>query len=275
MSQLARRLGRAFEGLSLRPSTRPIAGVLMSAGKTLQTRRRHWISWDKRGWWKNQQADAVFFSPTLHSGTLDGLSDHVTEFWCPFVPLREGDVVIDVGAGVGDHVLIFSRRVGSSGKVIAVEAHPQTARCLELTVDANGLSNTRVFSEAAWNKPDLLTMSDADAHEGNTVGGGTIQVPARPVDEMLAPLHLARIDLIKMNVEGAELEALEGMTETLNRTTGIVVSCHDFLAIAPDDSRRTKARVIPFLEARGFTVTQRPDAPYAFARDYVYGRRRT
>jgi FkbM family methyltransferase len=274
MSKLARRLGRALEGLSNTPSTRPIAGVIMSAAKTLRTGRRHWISWDKHGWWKNQQADAVFFSPTLHSGTLEGLSDHVTEFWCPFVPLRQGDVIIDIGAGVGDHVLVFSRRVGSNGRVIAVEAHPETARCLQLTVDANGLSNTRVFSEAAWNKPALLTMSDADAHEGNAVGSGTIQVRARPVDEMLAPLNLERIDLIKLNVEGAEFEALEGMTETLSRAAGIVVSCHDFLATGPDDSRRTKARVVPFLEERGFTITQKVDAPYAFARDYVYGRRR-
>ena len=275
MSQFARRLGSLAERLSLTPATRPIAGLLMSAGKTLQTRRRHWISYDRRrSCWKNQQADAAFFSPTLHSGTLDALSDQVTEFWCPQVPLHEGDVVIDIGAGVGDHVLVFSRRVGSTGKVIAIEAHPQTAGCLELTVTANRLANTHVFNEAAWNKSEFLHMSDTTAHEGNAVGGGRVGVRARPVDEMLAPLNLARIDLIKMNVEGAELQALEGMPDALSRAAAIVVSCHDFLATTPEDSRRTKARVIPFLEARGFTVTQKPDAPYAFARDYVYGRRR-
>ena len=251
-----------------------MAGVLMSAAKTVQTRHRHWISYDGHGWWSNRQAGAVFFSPTMHSGTLAALSDQVTEFWCPLTPLHEGDVVIDIGAGVGDHVLVFSRRVGLTGKVVAIEAHPQTARCLELTVEANGLTNTRVFREAAWHRSEVLTMSDGTAHEGNAVGGGTVKVRARPVDEMLAPLHLPRIDLIKINVEGAELEALEGMPETLNLAAGIVVSCHDFLATSPDDCRRTKARVIAFLEERGFTVTQKPDAPYAFVRDYVYGRRR-
>lgn len=273
MSQLARRLGRLPESLARKPHGRSLAGLLMSVAKTIQTRHRHWISYDERGHWKNQQADAVFFSPTLHSGTLSALSDQVREFWCPFVPLRGGDVVIDIGAGVGDHVLVFSRQVGSTGRVIAIEAHPQTAGCLELTVATNRLTNTVVFNEAAWNQPGFLQMSDTTAHEGNAVGQGSIGVRARPVDEMLAPLNLERIDLIKMNVEGAELQALEGMPNTLHRAAAIVVSCHDFLATTPDDSRRTKARVIPYLEALGFTVTLKADAPYLFARDYVYGRR--
>jgi FkbM family methyltransferase len=206
---------------------------------------------------------------------LDALTSQVREFWCPTIPVRAGDVVVDVGAGAGDHVLVFARWVGPAGRVVAVEAHPLTAECLRLTVDANKLSNTLVLAEAAWNTSTKLRISDENAHEANAVGdsGDGITVPARPVDDMLAPLALARIDLIKLNVEGAELEALAGMPRALATARAIVVSCHDFLADRPDDPRRTKARVIPFLEACGFTVTQQPNARHAFARDYVYGRR--
>ena len=275
MHRLVRRASSGLEALARKPATRYLAAVLMSVAKTFQTRRSHRIWYDSRGWWTNRQRGATFFSPTIHSGTLDGLSDQVTDFWCPSTPLKPGDVVIDIGAGVGDHVLVFSRRVGPTGRVLAIEAHPQTAHCLQLTVEANGLANTRVFNEAAWDEESTLQISDVDAHEGNVVGTGTgsVVVRARPVDAMLAPLNLAKVDLIKMNVEGAELNALAGMPDTLAKTSAIVVSCHDFLAIAPDDPRRTKVRVVAFLEAAGFVVTQRPDAPFSFARDYVYGQR--
>ena len=274
MNRLARWASLRLEALARRPSTRRLAGLLATALKTTLTRRWHWISYDARGWWTNRQRGATFFAPTLHTGTLDGLTRQVKDFWCPTTALQAGDVVIDVGAGTGDHVLVFSRQVGSTGRVIAVEAHPQTAHCLQLTVNANVLTNTSVFGEAAWNEESTLQMSDEDAHEGNAIGGSAaISVRARPVDAMLAPMRLEKVDLIKVNVEGAELEALAGMRDTLAKAAAIVVSCHDFLATRPDDPRRTKARVIPFLEAAGFTVTLRPDAPFSFAKDYVYGRR--
>lgn len=275
MNRFSRRASHAIEVLARRPSTRGLAGLLSSLLKTALTRQWHWISYDSRGWWINRQRGAVLFSPTMHTGTLDGLSRQVTTFWCPTTPLRPGDVVVDVGAGVGDHVLIFSRRVGNTGQVFAIEAHPQTAHCLQLTVQANQLTNTHIFAEAAWKEESTLAMSESDAHEANSVSraAGTISVRARRVDAMLAPMRLERVDLIKLNVEGAELEALDGMPETLAKASAIVVSCHDFLANRPDDPRRTKARVISFLEAAGFSVTLNPDASYGFARDYVYGRR--
>ena len=47
---------------------------------------------------------------------------------------RKGDVIMDVGAGVGEEALMFSREVGEHGRVICVEAHPRTYRCLEKLV---------------------------------------------------------------------------------------------------------------------------------------------
>jgi hypothetical protein len=54
---------------------------------------------------------------------------------------RPGDVVIDIGAGVGEETLSFSRAVGPKGKVVCVEAHPRTFRCLQKLVRYNQLVN--------------------------------------------------------------------------------------------------------------------------------------
>ena len=50
---------------------------------------------------------------------------------------RNGDVVMDIGAGVGEEVLMFSREVGELGKVICVQGHPRTYSCLEKLIKYN------------------------------------------------------------------------------------------------------------------------------------------
>ena len=265
-----------LEGLSRRPAGRPLAGLVASLAKSAATGQSHWCTYNRRGYWVNKQRRATFFSPTLHTATIGPLTGQVDDFWCYGLSVGSGATVVDVGAGIGDHVLVFSRRVKPSGRVIAIEAHPETANCLKLTVAHNQLDNTVVFDEAAWDRDETLRISDEPGHERNAVEktGGGISIRARRVDDMLAPLGLQTIDLLKMNIEGAEVTALSGMPETLARTQAVVISCHDFLASGPDDSRRTKTRVMKFLGEAGFSVLTRPDAPLDFLRDYVYGRRR-
>ena len=275
MRSLIQRLMDIIERLALRPWSRPAAAMAASIAKTVSTGHPHRIRYSRDGYWMNRQSGAVFYSPTLHSGSIEGVRRHVEDFWCHGADVGPGAVIIDIGAGIGDHVLVFSQKVGAQGRVVAIEAHPATARCLKLTVNTNHLANTSIVEEAAWDSTATLTMSDETGHEANAVGtaNADIVVPARRVDDMLAPMNLPRIDLIKMNIEGAEVRALSGMPETLARARAVAVSCHDFLATEASDARRTKAQVIRILEDAGFTLSTRPQAQFAFLRDYVYGRR--
>jgi FkbM family methyltransferase len=261
-------------------STHPVAvraaALAVSFAKTVQTRRLHWFTYDPRWGWTNRQPDVTFFSPDLFTATWGRLSALVDDYWCHGISLGAGDVVIDVGAGIGDHTLVFSRRVGKDGLVVAIEAQPETAQYLERTVRVNRLDNTCVFREAACDRETTVLISNGRAYEANTLVGtaGDIAVPGRPIDDMVAPLNLPKIDLVKMNIEGAEVMALAGMCETLRRTKAVVIACHDFLATAESgDPRRTKAAVMKILREAGFVVFTRPDAPECFVKDYVYGRR--
>ncbi len=95
---------------------------------------------------------------------------------------------------------------------------------------------------------------------------------ATTIDAICQRLGLDRIDFLKMNIEGAERLAIQGMTETLQQTSVLCISCHDFLAdAAGDEGFRTKATVLEFLEQRGFRVVERSGAgllPYV--RDQVW-----
>jgi hypothetical protein len=119
-----------------------------------------------------------------------------------------------------------------------------------------------------------IEISDLGSHLQNTILGGEgdgIEVSARRIDTIAAELEITRIDLLKMNIEGAERHAIQGMGAVLADTRHVCISCHDFLADGGGpEELRTKDVVQGFLVDQGFRVTTRDDAPDPWTRDYVY-----
>jgi len=191
---------------------------------------------------------------------------------------KPGDVVIDVGAGVGEEALTFSRAVGKSGKVICIEAHPRTFRCLEKLVESNHLENVIPIHAAITEKSTGTAMiADSSAYLSNRLSSEKgIPVTATTVDAIHRKLSLGRIHFLKMNIEGAERYAICGMSETLNQTEVLCISCHDFLArTAADDSLRTKDLVKEFLRDHGFDISERSHAELPpYIRDQVWASNR-
>jgi FkbM family methyltransferase len=194
-------------------------------------------------------------------------------FLYEYVP-GTGDVVFDIGAGVGAEMLLFSRLVGPSGRVVSVEAHPRTYSRLHDLYKANRLGNVTPLQVAVSDTDGAVSISDLDHHLRNAVLGadvGGIEVPARRVDTLANELGIERIDLLKMNIEGAERQAIQGVGTLLDNTRHVCISCHDFLA---DDGGphelRTKGFVREFLTERGFQVSTRDEAADPWTRDYVY-----
>ena len=187
---------------------------------------------------------------------------------------KVGDVVIDVGAGAGEEALTFSRAVGKPGKVICIEAHPRTYRCLEKLVQYNRLENVIAIHQAiAEPSCRIATIEDSDDYLRNRLGtAGKHFVPAVTIDAIYQQLGLGKVNFLKMNIEGAERFAIQGMAVTLQHTEVLCVSCHDFLAETDGDQcLRTKSAVQQFLRQSGFKIVTREDPglpPYI--RDQVW-----
>jgi len=184
------------------------------------------------------------------------------------------DIVVDVGAGTGWDTLLFSRQVGAGGRVISIEAHPRTFSCLEGMCRRNGLENVILLNCAVTASESQVLISDSVAYHSNTIIGNKSGVPiqGRTLDDIVTTLHLPRVDLLKMNIEGAERVAIYGFTDAVQKTRHVCISCHDFLA----DSRggedmRTKSTVITFLERNGFDVATRESETRSCIHDIVYG----
>lgn len=194
-------------------------------------------------------------------------------FW-GYAP-RPGDIVMDVGAGVGEETLTFSRAVGDDGKLICIEAHPRTFHCLEKLVQYNRLKNV-IPIHAAVSEPGCskLMIEDSEEYLANRSDAEAgISVPAVTIDEIHQQLGLERVHFLKMNIEGAERFAIRGMAATVQHTEIVCVSCHDFLAKSGSDvGLQTKTTVRKFLHAAGLVVVERsePGLP-PYIRDQVWG----
>jgi len=135
-----------------------------------------------------------------------------------------GGVFLDVGAHVGRWSL---RLAAKAQRVIAVEANPATAAALRYHLAINEVGNVTVLELAAWDEPAQLALFDGNAKVN---GGSTRVLEAGPVDGVMPDVPLTsarpldyvltdedRLDLVKLDVEGADLRALEGMRDTLGR----------------------------------------------------------
>ncbi len=135
--------------------------------------------------------------------------------------LREGDTVLDIGANVGYYSLTAAARVGRTGRVIAVEADPRAARRLRENVALNKLENVTVIEAAASREAGMMAFHLGADSEGSSLadlhdGGEVVNVPVTTIDAIVAGADLQQVNILKMDVEGAEIDALAGASRVLS-----------------------------------------------------------
>ena len=243
----------------------------------LRPRDRRRFAVDVAGRWVNCQPGMTIVSPDLHTAHHDQLRSATLDTWCQAYMPKTGDTVIDVGAGIGEEAIFFSKLVGKTGRVICVEAHPGTFNCLEATVHRSRLENVLPIHCAITDHDGLSRISDFDEHLANrlvTGGGGTV-IPSRTIESLVKELGITSIDFLKMNIEGAERTAVDGMRGIARTIRHCAISCHDFIADAGGAaSFRTKRHVSSVLLDEGFVLSthDRPDRPWL--RDVIYAQHR-
>jgi FkbM family methyltransferase len=137
-------------------------------------------------------------------------------------------VVIDGGANEGVYTTFFATRVGPEGCVLAVEPSPRDLAKLQANVVLNDTDWVRMVPAALAEQEGEATLLVAgDDHAGqNTLGDiiypgvsqvGRVQVPATTLDALATSYRLDRLDIVKLDVEGAEIRALSGGSGLLQR----------------------------------------------------------
>ena len=145
-----------------------------------------------------------------------------------FLP-QYGDTVIDIGAHIGSYTVRIAKAVGEEGLVIAFEPDPDNFKLLLLNLKVNKLRNVIALPYAISNHSGTLTLHRSRCtglHSTAVVPPGyigSVKVKAITLDDIIKSVNIKRVDWIKIDVEGAEKEVLEGAIDTLKTTRNIVV----------------------------------------------------
>jgi FkbM family methyltransferase len=130
-----------------------------------------------------------------------------------------GDVVLDCGANIG--TFVAEALDAGAALVVACEPSPGTLECLRRNV-AEGVSAGRViiYPKGLWHETAIVRMTPGMSPAGDSFvrqGAGGIELPVTTIDSMVEELGLDRIDFIKMDIEGAERNAVRGARSSINK----------------------------------------------------------
>jgi FkbM family methyltransferase len=136
--------------------------------------------------------------------------------------VRAGDVILDCGANVG----VFTKRALARGaaRVIAIEPAPENLRCLRKNFASEiAAGKVVIYEKGVWDKEETLTMhidpknSASNSFVSQLPNTTDLLLPVTTIDKLVDELRLARVDFIKMDIEGAERHAIAGAAGTIRR----------------------------------------------------------
>jgi FkbM family methyltransferase len=126
--------------------------------------------------------------------------------------LKSGDVFVDIGANCGLFVVFAARKVGPTGRVIAIEPLPAMLARLRFNIAANGFANVSVCPTAVGAQPGEATIHVSTKQYGHAslvgTGGEELTVPVTPLQAIVEGAGVTQIDALKIDIEGFEDRAL-------------------------------------------------------------------
>jgi FkbM family methyltransferase len=173
--------------------------------------------------------------------------------------VKAGMHVLDIGANIGYYTMLSASLVGPHGSVMAFDPNPTNAKLIEASRRANSYNNVCIVQAAAGRGVGLLVLNTSYSN-GTTAKVSddlrtllnSVTVPSLRIDDLIAKEQ--RIDFVKIDVEGAEYNALLGATDMIKR-------CHPIIAsefspgLLAGISGITGAEYLEFLLAFGYKIS--------------------
>jgi FkbM family methyltransferase len=161
--------------------------------------------------------------------------------------IKEGDVVLDVGANIGCHTVAFSRLVGNAGLVYAFEPERLNFNTMCGNIAINNIMNVFPYQKAVGSNSGFILVPELDQNLTVNFGGLTLigdyskcpnyKVEIIKIDDM----SFSKLNFIKMDIEGMERFAIEGAKNTINQFKPILY--------VEDDREENHAELIGLLKS--------------------------
>lgn len=189
-----------------------------------------------RFWWEISRLPYVTTVPLADGGTLRlyvntlfsrhwysrGRADSPELAWI-HAALRPGDVALDVGANNGFTGILFARRVGQGGRVIGFEPGPANVAAARENIRLNQVDNFELVVAAVGAAPGRVRFEPGFGNGAIAQATGTIEVPMVTLDAHCAG---RRVDFVKIDVEGFEIDVLRGARAVLQQRPALAIEIH-------------------------------------------------
>ncbi len=182
--------------------------------------KRTWLRYRKIATTMDSQIEGDYLLDRIETWLLNGYS------YQDRCKADLGDIVVDGGAHTGTTAVYFRKLVGSVGKVYAFEPLPDSFSMLSNNIQRLGFDNIILTKAALAEVEGTLTFQQQKNSASSRLDlAGNLEVAAITIDAFVEKNNLERIDFIKLDIEGAELGALDGATQTIRR-------CHPKMALS-------------------------------------------
>jgi FkbM family methyltransferase len=142
--------------------------------------------------------------------------------------IKKNDIILDIGANIGYYTLIFAKLVGDLGKVFSFEPESENFKILKKNVEINGYNNVILEQKIVSNtngKSTLYVSEKAGSHRiykpDNYVE--SLEIECISMDNYIEKNNIKKINFIKIDVEGAELNVLQGIQKILDSNENIIL----------------------------------------------------
>ena len=179
-------------------------------------------------------------------------SESTLIFFSTYIP-KKGDVVLELGAGIGNETLVISKLIGKTGKIITLEPHPKTYNYLLKTLAFNKLKNVEPEQcVLSYSKNNIYFTDLRDDWIKNKISNdGQIKIKKMSFEDLFNKYQIKKINFLKCNIEGSEIELLKINKENLFKIENLCIECHDFMV---DSQIQTYLKIKNFLKNNGYHI---------------------
>lgn len=192
-------------------------------------------------------------------------------FFFKYYNLKEGDIILEFGSGIGNEALFISKKIGNTGKIISFEPNKEIFNLLKITKKINNLQNLIISQSCLYEEDTKIGFEDKHIEDwlGGKIDKNNLKnsVDAYTLDSIVQKYQLKKITLCKMNIEGAEKYILKSSDEFFNICENLVISCHDFIGI------NTYEMLVNFLKDKNYFIYNNKNYNENWKNFYIFAKK--
>jgi len=225
---------------------------LIYVGYNNLTRKQKIKIWKQNNYWVHLTSIGLipYTHPLFDS---EKYASENCEIFFEYYKPKQNDVILELGAGIGNETLFISKLIGDNGKIYALEPFESIFKSLKETININNLQNVKIMNKALYKeKTKIGFSSDQESWlEGKIDLNSNSLIETITLNSFIEDNNISIVNFCKINIEGAERYILDNSDKFFNVCQNLSIECHDFLE---GNENNTHQKIKDFLLAKNYKI---------------------